>query len=142
MLDGGLVSIGAPTVGLRTYVAVGGGLATPAVLGSRSADVLSNWAEGRCARETCLAVGPGRLVLDPSPPAAAPPPAIPVSRRAGQLRGCGSSAVRGSTCSNDELDALLGSIYTVSPASNRTGLRLIGRRRSRLPAASCRARGW
>ncbi|HET7015683.1 MAG TPA: carboxyltransferase domain-containing protein, partial [Streptosporangiaceae bacterium] len=60
VLDRGLVSIGAPTSGLRTYVAVAGGLATPTVLGSRSADVLSKLGGGALRPGDVLAVGSER----------------------------------------------------------------------------------
>ncbi|HLT85604.1 MAG TPA: carboxyltransferase domain-containing protein, partial [Phototrophicaceae bacterium] len=39
--DGHVLRLGPPAVGLRTYVAVRGGIAVPPVLGSRSTDVLS-----------------------------------------------------------------------------------------------------
>src|SRR6202012_3091671 len=39
--DGGVVSLGVPRSGLRSYLAVRGGIDGPPVLGSRSYDVLS-----------------------------------------------------------------------------------------------------
>jgi KipI family sensor histidine kinase inhibitor len=138
--DGGLVSIGAPTSGLRTYIAVGGGLATPAVLGSRSVDVLSKLGGGALRPGNVLAVGSERRLEStrpPSgaspPPAASPPPTaapplaapvIPARGAVARLRVIGGPRL--DWFEPDALDALLGSTYTVSPASNRTGLRLTG----------------
>src|SRR6185437_1041424 len=65
--DGGLVSIGAPTTGLRTYVAVAGGVATPAVLGSRSADVLSKLGGGALRPGDVLEVGSERRLESTGP---------------------------------------------------------------------------
>jgi biotin-dependent carboxylase-like uncharacterized protein len=41
LMPGSVLRIGPPTMGLRTYLAVRGGLAVPAVLGSRATDTLS-----------------------------------------------------------------------------------------------------
>jgi KipI family sensor histidine kinase inhibitor len=119
--DGGLVSIGAPTAGLRTYLAVAGGLATPAVLGSRSADVLSGLGGGALRTGNMLAVGSERRQDSaPPPPRSTIPPRGDVAR----LRIIGGPRL--DWFGADALDLLCGSIYTVSPASNRTGLRLSG----------------
>ena len=87
--DGGLVSVGAPTAGLRTYVAVSGGLATPAVLGSRSVDVLSGLGGGALRTGNVLAVGSERRRDSAQPP---PRSTIPSRGDVARLR-----IVRGAT---------------------------------------------
>ena len=134
VLDGGLVSIGAPTSGLRTYVAVAGGLATPAVLGSRSADVLSKLGGEALRPGDVLPVGSERRLESTRPPSSTSlgpaGPAIPARGSVAQLRVIGGPRL--DWFEPHALDVLLGSIYTVSPASNRTGLRLTGPRLPRL----------
>jgi KipI family sensor histidine kinase inhibitor len=119
--DGGLVSIGTPTVGLRTYVAVAGGLATRAVLGSRSVDVLSKLGGGALSPGDVLEVGLERRLDAAAPPAG---PAIPARGAVARLRVIGGPRL--DWFGPHALDTLCGSIYTVSPASNRTGMRLAG----------------
>jgi biotin-dependent carboxylase-like uncharacterized protein len=120
---GGQVSVGAPQAGLRTYLAVAGGIHAPAVLGSRSADLLSGLGGGPLRAGDRLAIG------------AAPTGEV----RAGQVLPSAHVPARGSVArlrviggprldwfAADALDELCASVYTVSPASNRTGLRLDG----------------
>ncbi len=124
VLDGGLVSIGPPTAGLRTYIAVAGGLATPAVLGSRSVDVLSKLGGGALRPGDVLAVGPRRRPPPLAGSSAPPRSALPPRGAVAQLRVV--PGPRLDWFEADALGSLFGSIYTVSPASNRTGLRLSG----------------
>lgn len=59
--DGQVVRVGRVVHGLRTYVAVAGGLATPKVLGSRSSDTLAGLGPGPLVTGDRLARGtPGR----------------------------------------------------------------------------------
>jgi len=125
--DGGLVSIGAPTSGLRTYVAVAGGLATRAVLGSRSTDVLSGLGGGALRPGDLLEVGSERRPESTLPPAG---PAIPARGTVARLRVI--AGPRLDWFEAEALDLLYDSIYTVSPESNRTGLRLSGPALNRL----------
>jgi len=121
VLDGGLVSIGAPAAGLRTYVAVSGGLATPTVLGSRSVDVLSGLGGGALQAGDVLAIGSDRRAESiPQVPG----PAIPGRGTVARLQVMAGPRI--DWFGADALDTLCDSIYTVSPASNRTGLRLTG----------------
>lgn len=69
---GGRVTVGAPSSGLRSYLAVHGGLATPELLGSRSQDTLSGIVPLAVGRGVELAVGPpsallGGVEVAPSP---------------------------------------------------------------------------
>lgn len=128
--DGGLISVGAPAAGLRSYLAVTGGIDIPAVLGSRSSDLLSGLGCGPLRPGAVLPVGtrtasatrhtarPARTLLPPRTGTSllriVPGP---------RLDWFGAGA----------LTILSGSPYSVTAASNRTGLRLDGQA---LPSAS------
>ncbi|GGF32441.1 allophanate hydrolase [Marmoricola endophyticus] len=113
---GGRVEIGAPTQGLRVYVAVDGGIDVPPVLGSRSTDVLSGTGPAPLADGDRLPVGAGRGA--PSDAEAAP---VPV-RRELRLR----LGPRDDWFTSASLAGLEQATYTVSGDSNRVGLRLDG----------------
>jgi len=120
---GGLLRVGAPGVGLRSYVAVRGGIDVAAALGSRSADVRSGLGPAPLRPGDLLPVGP---------PPAGPPPAAPRPGPAG-LPGPGQPAElrvipgpRDDWFAPGALALLCGETYVVSPASDRTGLRLDG----------------
>jgi KipI family sensor histidine kinase inhibitor len=119
---GGLVRIGAPATGLRSYVAIRGGIDAAPVLGSRSADVRSGLGPAPLRPGDLLPLGP------PGPPPAWPPPAAPPA-----LPGAGQPAElrvipgpRDDWFAPGALDRLCGDTYVVTPASDRTGLRLDG----------------
>lgn len=111
------VRLGLPTSGLRSYLAVRGGLAVPAVLGSRSTDTLSG-------------IGPAPLRAGDQLEIGAEP--------AGEVSGVGlarplSGAVlrvvpgpREDWFSSAALDRLGAATWTVRPDSNRVGVRLDG----------------
>jgi biotin-dependent carboxylase-like uncharacterized protein len=117
---GATVDVGRASAGLRSYLAVAGGIDVEPVLGSRSTDTLSG-------------LGPARLAAGMSVPigadgGAGPRPGGsegPVSVRSGADLALG---VRFGP--RDDwfvgLDAFLRATYTVSPVSNRVGARLIG----------------
>jgi biotin-dependent carboxylase-like uncharacterized protein len=134
--DGALLSISAPTAGLRSYLAVAGGLATPTVLGSRSVDVLSGLGGGALRTGDVLAIGSERR-QDSAPPA--PGSAIPSRGEVARLRII--AGPRRDWFEANALDVLCGSTYTVSPASNRTGLRLSGPALPRLTARELPSEG-
>jgi biotin-dependent carboxylase-like uncharacterized protein len=56
--DGDVLRLGAPTAGLRSYLSVRGGIDVPAVLGSRSTDVLSGLGPAPLRAGDVLGVGP------------------------------------------------------------------------------------
>lgn len=123
---GATLRLGAPTSGLRTYVAVaGGGLAVEAVLGSRSTDLLAGLGPPPLAAGDVLPVGdPTLSARRASVPAAADslavrPPASPALLRAlpGPRYDWFTAAAHG-TLGQDT--------YLVSSKSDRTGLRLVG----------------
>jgi biotin-dependent carboxylase-like uncharacterized protein len=114
--DGDVLELGVPTSGVRSYVAVAGGVDVPPVLGSRSTDTLA-W------------VGPPRVVdgmeLPLGRPADAPAPHD-------TPRAVGSGPMRMRPGPRDEwfvdeaLDTLFSGPYVVDGDSNRIGLRATG----------------
>ncbi|MDP9428430.1 MAG: biotin-dependent carboxyltransferase family protein, partial [Actinomycetota bacterium] len=106
--------------GLRTYVAVRGGIAVEPVLGSRSTDLLAGL----------------------GPPVLSPGDVLPVGRAAGPMPGVDLAPVpdppggevtvrvlpgpRADWFAQDAVRALTGTPWTVTGESNRIGLRLAG----------------
>jgi KipI family sensor histidine kinase inhibitor len=176
---GGMVSVGSPSAGLRSYLAVAGGIAGPAVLGSRSADLLSGLGGGPLRAGDMLSVGEPRHTNQPEtdqpgtrrpgtgpagtdqpgtgpagtdqpatgpagtdqpgtgpagtgPVGTGPGPAdtsrlgtaIPTRGAVTRLRVSGGPRL--DWFAAEALDRLCSGVYTVTPASNRTGLRLTG----------------
>ncbi|MGV9328851.1 5-oxoprolinase subunit C family protein [Streptosporangium sandarakinum] len=117
--SGGELRVGTPTAGLRTYVAVRGGLDVPAVLGSRSTDALSGLGPAPLAPGLRLPLGPA-AGLPPIVVDAAPPPPVP----RGVLRVL--PGPRDDWFAPDALEALCAAPYRVSQDSNRVGVRLTG----------------
>ncbi|WP_121252720.1 biotin-dependent carboxyltransferase family protein [Nocardioides ferulae] len=116
---GEVLEVGPPAVGLRSYVAVAGGIEVPPVLGSRSTDTLA-W-----VGPPALTPGAVLPLGDPTgPPAAHEVPRPPPS--AGVLRL--HPGPRLDWFSSGALDLLCSSPYTVGIDSNRVGLRLEGHR--------------
>ncbi|HYO39680.1 MAG TPA: biotin-dependent carboxyltransferase family protein [Nocardioidaceae bacterium] len=114
---GSVVRLGTPPSGLRSYVALRGGVDVPAVLGSRSHDVMSSLGPPPLAVGTELRVGPppgAALVVDQVPWW---PPADEAVLRA--VRGPRAGWVR-------DADLLVGTEWTASEKSNRVGIRLAG----------------
>lgn len=112
------LAIGAPGAGLRTYVAVRGGFAVPPVLGSRSTDTLSGI--GPPALDTGA-----RLPVGPTP---AEFPLIDVAPVADPAAGTLTLRVSPGARADWAADpaALLTTRWTVSPDSDRVGVRLQG----------------
>lgn len=107
-----------PTVGLRTYLGVGGGLAPADELGSRSADTLSGIGPSPLRTGDVLAVGaPG------TPPAL--DDVLPLGR-SGEARLEVVLGPRHDWFTSAAVRLLLESAWQVSPASNRIGVRLTG----------------
>lgn len=117
---GAELSIGTPTSGVRTYLAVRGGFGVEPVLGSRSTDVLSGLGPPALAEGTELPVGAaaaGFPVVDWTP--VVEPPAGEVTVRV--LPG-----PRRDWCTDAAWSTFLESAYAVSTNSNRVGIRLDG----------------
>ncbi len=116
---GSVLDVGAPSVGVRSYVAVDGGIAVEPVLGSRSSDTLSR-------------LGPAPLlsgdVLPVDPPSRLPPAVDfsvpPASGEPVVLRLL--PGPRDDWFGPPGVAALLTGAYQLSPLSNRIGVRLSG----------------
>ncbi|WP_308012148.1 biotin-dependent carboxyltransferase family protein [Actinacidiphila acidipaludis] len=116
---GALLDVGAATLGLRSYVAVAGGVAVDPVLGSRSTDLLSGLGPRPLADGDALPVGPaqnGSRAADPQPyPAPGGELVLPVV-----------PGPRDDWFTPDAPHTLATGDWRVSPASNRIGLRTLG----------------
>lgn len=128
LLDGEVLSIGTPDSGFRSYVAIRGGADVPAALGSRSTDTMSGIGPSPLARGQVLPAGRatdsgvvGNPELQPEFP------------------GLGATVLdivpgpRADWFDDAGLAALCSQSWTVTPQSNRVGMRLQGEplRRSR-----------
>jgi biotin-dependent carboxylase-like uncharacterized protein len=112
--------LGRPDTGLRTYLAVRGGIDLPPVLGSRSTDVLSGLGPAVVADGDVLPVGPP---TDPMPGVdLAPVPEIP----GGEVTVAVLPGPRSDWFGDSGWTALTGQPWTVTSESNRVGLRLEG----------------
>jgi biotin-dependent carboxylase-like uncharacterized protein len=115
---GGVLAVGPATHGLRSYVAVAGGVVVPAQLGSRSTDLLSGTGPAPLAAGDLLPLGvPGAAPTPPDTPAAFRP------IRELRLR----LGPRADWFTPAALAGLPAAAYVVGGASNRVGLRLEGR---------------
>jgi len=116
---GAELALGMPPVGLRSYVAVRGGVDVPVVLGSRSTDTLSGLGPPRLTTGASLPVGTlaaDEPFVDVAP--VRPPSSAPVLR---VLPG-----PRRDWLAPTAWTALTGQEWTVSADSDRVGLRLDG----------------
>lgn len=117
---GAVLRLGAPSRGVRTYVAVRGGLAVPAVLGSRATDVMSGIGPPVLAPGTVLPVGPAphcwpNVDVAPVPPF--PDGTLDLRVHPGP---------RDDWFVPGALEALCSAPYDVTADSNRVGMRLQG----------------
>lgn len=118
---GATLSLRVAERGVRSYVAVRGGLDVAPILGSRSTDVLSGLGPAAVAAGDRIPLGrppttPLLVDLAPVPPLAAKPTLEVLPTEA-----------RHRWFSSQELDAVEASEYVVAPDSNRVALRLHGR---------------
>ncbi|MFD5278603.1 5-oxoprolinase/urea amidolyase family protein [Pseudarthrobacter sp. NPDC058362] len=122
--DGEFLRLDRPTAGLRTYLAVRGGINVPAALGSRSTDLMSGIGPEPLADGTVLPVGEvdrGRIVGDPEPST------LPADLAAGTdqpvvLRI--TTGPRDDWFTPESREALTAQTWSVTPESNRIGVRL------------------
>jgi biotin-dependent carboxylase-like uncharacterized protein len=118
---GGMLDVGAARSGLRSYVAVAGGIDVPAVLCSRSTDLVSGLGPPRVRAGDVLAVGVGVGVTGAGVAVPAPPAPdgdeLVLAVRLGPRHEWFTPAA---------MDTLLGTEYVASPVSNRVALRLTG----------------
>jgi KipI family sensor histidine kinase inhibitor len=118
---GGVVRLGAPRAGLRSYLAVRGGLDVPPVLGSRSADLRSGLGPAPLRPGDLLPAG---TAAETAGPAAVQPTAMPAAGEPSVLRVV--PGPRDDWFTPDAVQRLCTQTYLVTPASDRTGLRLDG----------------
>ncbi|HEX6967599.1 MAG TPA: biotin-dependent carboxyltransferase family protein [Micromonosporaceae bacterium] len=116
---GTLVEIGPARSGVRSYLAVAGGIAVEAVLGSRSTDTLSGLGPPPVRDGDLLPLGAAGTV----PPAdvCGPPPPTPPVLELPVILG-----PRADWFTPAAIRTLLTTPYTVSTMSNRVGVRLTG----------------
>ncbi|HTZ26467.1 MAG TPA: urea amidolyase family protein [Streptosporangiaceae bacterium] len=119
---GAVLRLGAPAAGLRSYLAVRGGVGVPAVLGSRSADLRSGLGPAALRPGDVLPVGDDQASAAGA--AAAQPTVLPVPGEPAVLRVI--PGPRDDWFAPDALRQLCARTYVVTPASDRTGLRLDG----------------
>ncbi|MDH6226937.1 biotin-dependent carboxyltransferase family protein [Streptomyces sp. MJP52] len=116
------LTLGTPTAGLRSYLAVRGGIAVPAVLGSRSRDVLAGLGPAPLAAGDVLPAGPAPAAppcVDLAPVAAVPPERGEVVLRV-------RPGPRDDWFAPGAVRELLSAAWTVGAASDRVGMRLDG----------------
>lgn len=113
---GGELRVDAPARGLRSYVAVAGGIAVAPVLGSRSTDTLA-WV-GPATVEPGMRLPVGEPTREP------PPFDAPRAPRPGPLRL--HPGPRADWLAPDAVERLCAAAYVVAADSNRVGLRLEG----------------
>ncbi|WP_052207252.1 5-oxoprolinase subunit B/C family protein [Sinomonas humi] len=120
LLAGETLTLGAPSAGLRSYVAVRGGLDAPEILGSRSTDTLSGIGPEPIRPGTQLGVLPARGVSVVGTPETAPP----LPEGAAVLRVV--PGPRQDWFTDASAEVFFSEEWTVTPQSSRVGLRLSG----------------
>ncbi|WP_374454513.1 biotin-dependent carboxyltransferase family protein [Nocardioides sp.] len=118
--DGATLRLGTPTSGLRSYLAVRGGIDVTPVLDSRSTDTLSGVGPPPLEPGRRLRVGRARR---PLPGVDLAPVRVPDS---GDVWLRVARGPRDDWFTEAAYDALLGSPYEVTAESNRVGMRLAG----------------
>ena len=119
---GECVELGRPDRGLRSYVAVRGGIEVAAVLGSRSTDLLSGLGPAPLTVGSTLPVGTPPACWRPVDSApGAPPPAVDDDLYLPLVLG-----PRDDWFEPEARRLLLGSRFEVTPDSDRVGLRIAG----------------
>lgn len=132
---GATVRLGRPKTGLRSYLAIAGGVAIDPVLGSRSSDLLGGIGPAPVRSGDRLPIGPGLggvPVADGPAPAAAPGDPVILDLSPGPQ--C-------DWFEHDVLQRLSEVTWTVSPASDRTAVRLTGPAPARVRAAELPSQG-
>ncbi|MGW7566176.1 5-oxoprolinase subunit C family protein [Streptomyces tendae] len=116
---GSVLDVGTATAGVRSYVAVAGGVAAEPVLGSRSTDLLSGLGPEPLRDGDVVAVGTpaGPVPAPVAAPWAGPPAELVLPVRPGPRADWFTAAA---------LRTFTSATYRVSPHSNRIGLRTEG----------------
>jgi KipI family sensor histidine kinase inhibitor len=125
---GSVLQVGSAISGVRSYVAVSGGVRVTPVLGSRATDTLSGLGPPVLANGQVLDVGPRPATSGPRPAGLSGPEGRPSDA----ARLVGEVPLRVRVGPDDEwfapgsVDLLTGAAYTLSMDSNRVGARLRG----------------
>jgi len=121
LLDGEVLTLGAPESGFRNYVGIRGGVDVPEVLGSRSADTMSGIGPGPLMAGQELPVGEDTVSTAVGEPELQP-----------EFPGAGVTVLdvvagpRADWFEPEALDSLCDQEWLVTPQSNRVGMRLDG----------------
>ncbi len=121
---GAIVRLGAPTTGLRSYLAMHGGLDVPAVLRSRSTDTMSGLGPRPLRAGDRLSTLPARSPITARQ--ATRPRRIALPAPGGEVTLRAIPGPRDDWFTAAAMRALADGAYTVAAASNRAGLRLTG----------------
>lgn len=116
---GGLLEIGPARRGVRSYLAIGGGILVDPVLGSRSTDTLSGLGPAPLRPGDRLPTGPAPPLPDPAEPV----PSAPIR---GDLELPVRLGPRDDWVRPVALETLLETRYVLSPQCDRVGARLTG----------------
>lgn len=123
LADGDVLALGEPGAGIRSYIAVRGGFDIAPVLGSLSTDTLARVGPNAIATGDVLplrAVSAGALVGEPE----APPTDLPTVQEEVVLDIV--LGPRTDWFTPDAVELLCAQAWTVTPQSNRVGIRLAG----------------
>jgi biotin-dependent carboxylase-like uncharacterized protein len=116
---GAALAVGMPARGLRSYLAVRGGIAVAPVLHARATDILAGLGPPVLGPGTVLPIGTDALAYPTVD--LAPEPAYPVEPVLRVVPG-----PRDDWLTDDALPALCSAPYEVTSESNRVGVRLVG----------------
>lgn len=124
---GSVLAVGPARRGVRTYVAIAGGLALRPVLGSRSTDTLSGLGPAPLRAGDVLPIG-GAGTGEPGPSASGgrDPAPTPLPDGADPVVVHATPGPRADRLAAGELDRLFAAEMTVSPVSDRVGIRTEG----------------
>ena len=126
LVAGDVMRVGPPTTGVRSYLAVRGGLTVPVTLGSGSRDTLSGLGPAPLAVGDVIAIGRGAVALPHVDQAAVRPASGPLRIVLGP---------RDDWFTADAVRTLLSTPWTVTAAADRVGIRLDGPPLTRRDAA-------
>ena len=124
IVAGEVLTLGMPPTGLRSYLSVAGGIAVAPVLGSRSTDLLSGLGPSRLTPGMVLPIGSPTVAGERS---GAERPNTSRRRRPEPVEGAAELELLPGPRTDWLVDpAALAGTWTVSPDSNRVGVRLTG----------------
>ncbi len=127
---GQTITTGVDRRGLRSYIAVGGGIEIPTVLGSRSSDILCGLGAGALVRGDVLGIGPPRR----------PGGLIRPEDRSGPTAAI-RLMVGPDVFPTTTVDQLVSTTWEVDAASDRIGIRLRSETPLEVPASTIASRG-